>query len=556
MKLNVKDHYLYAIDDDGNEERICEEVRVVENRVDLLDGSHKVFIELWIRGNPINFEVARSEINRKLIPKFLDKGLTMVDEDSNAEFLVEYLLEKGNSSKYTYSHKTFGYVEINGEECYLLHNPVGLSNQTLSTSVYYKGSVTEPKGTLGSWMAMVEKHVIHRGHMELALCIGFSAQIVPLLRAAGEITDLPLVSLVGKSSTGKTLALSLLVSPYGKPTLGGMIQSLNCTENAFFQSLSERNGVVAAIDEVTSRIDTWDFQRICYLLPTGKSKERCNSSGERLPSFTYETTIVMTGERSILENVPPDLHGLSARMIELHLPWSESAKHALDLEKALLKNYGTAGPAVASWILSHKQEVISSYQQIWTTMTEHLEEFIEALEEANSKSELKRWTAMRGVLDRKLKILAIFITTAAILQDALSLKLDVTTLYTTIFGELRNSIPEVSVAERGYDLVMAFVSAHNSHFIEKPKAPGKLPMFDPSSIWGIFEPDFVWISADKVENLVKQNQLGDVQSLLQEWYQSNAILKQDRRFKLKKSLGGTTVKCYGFRLDAYGSAEV
>ena len=136
MKLNVKDHYLYAIDDDGNEERICEEVRVVENRVDLLDGSHKVFIELWIRGNPINFEVARSEINRKLIPKFLDKGLTMVDEDSNAEFLVEYLLEKGNSSKYTYSHKTFGYVEINGEECYLLHNPVGLSNQTLSTSVY------------------------------------------------------------------------------------------------------------------------------------------------------------------------------------------------------------------------------------------------------------------------------------------------------------------------------------------------------------------------------------------------------------------------------------
>lgn len=90
--------------------------------------------------------------------------------------------------------------------------------------------------------------------LSLALSIGYSAVVASRLKDISD-TGVIIVNLCGASSTGKTTAEQLLVSPFACPRISNkdsLIKTFSSTTNALYAGMSGINGLPIVLDDVTT----------------------------------------------------------------------------------------------------------------------------------------------------------------------------------------------------------------------------------------------------------------------------------------------------------------
>ncbi len=516
--------------DDGTYADFSENVYISEVLKDLISGKESVIVTIeHENGEDELVELSHQAIGSRIISELAAFGYTCVDNRENSGFIQLILLESKKAvTQKRYFHKRLGFVKKkNGDELFLLHKPIGEKNILRSSSTYFDEVYTKPRGCLVGWKNAVRKYVYGRGHMELALAIGAVAPIAHILLEEKIVELMPVIGIIGGSTSGKTTSLILQSSIWFSQE---MISDFNCTPNAFVTQLSESRGVAMLIDEASAVAD-WDFTNLLYNIPKGKSKARCKADGSKQKRLRFSGAVVLTGERSLFKQTT-GTRGLEARLFELTLPWTESAEHAEDIVREFSRHYGVAAPHLMQWILANRSQL----KQIYCKYLAELKTRCSAFE-------------LDAVHTRLLNIPALIVTAAEVLNSSLSLKLNIETVITTLVEVMRKKAENVKESpEYWREKLLSFVSDNAGKFPDRGKVP------DAHKIWGFKDylhlAEVMWIRSDIYEKAIADICNVDLKDANWQLAEKKYIVRDDdRHYKFGKRIRGAALQCYGLFLN-------
>ena len=302
------------------------------------------FLGLNWYGNFVTFMLKSSEaFFGKLFEMLLDKG---VDVD----------LMMGKEEKIAYCNAMKESAKRLGQSCFL-YDGLGYQLDAKGERKYfpdfagenydYAGDVDiKTSGRAKNWASMYNEWVSGHAKLELVVAIALTAPVIYRINQFQPIGNF-LVSFIGESSTGKTTALQLALSIYGKPTRGngGLMDTLHGTVNAITNSIRKKNGFLNGFDEATGTLlksgkasEIWN--NMIYDFSTGEDKKRMRSDlsmNER--SCCYSTTI-FTSELSIIESLNNSIEGQAVRLLEIEGGFTDTPEQSNEIKKLSLANYG------------------------------------------------------------------------------------------------------------------------------------------------------------------------------------------------------------------------
>lgn len=309
-------------------------------------------LRFLFRGNIHKLEIPRgSYLTRKEIIKFQDYGLEVTER--NAEMIIRHLAFEEKNAPVLLVHSNLGFDILDGKPIFKHFNCINVPSS-------YNGELDIiPKGTKEKWYEAIRNHVIDNIPLETMLVVGFSSAIVGVLGKYTNFESL-LVHLSGESTTGKTTASMLAVSPWGNPNEkipNGLARTWNTSENNMFTNLVGNNGLAVVFDEISMN-DSLDFTKFIYKFVGNKDKGRLNSESKAEKVGTWCSTIISNGEFSLLEKAKKNT-GAKIRVIDFYnVPWTKSAKSADELQEVLFNNYGYAGIEFVKKLLKNDAEEI------------------------------------------------------------------------------------------------------------------------------------------------------------------------------------------------------
>jgi uncharacterized protein DUF927 len=151
----------------------------------------------------------------------------------------------------------------------------------------------------------------------LALGVTFGGMfIVPLDRQ-------PFVlHLAGHARGGKTTALATAAAIFGDPT-HLIVSAENMTTTGMNRYLGALDNRPAFIDDLRVGQAT---EKLIFQATAGNQRHTATRSGEPASSAPWRSTLLTTGEQSILDNLPSE--AVAARVLELAAPITENAQDA------------------------------------------------------------------------------------------------------------------------------------------------------------------------------------------------------------------------------------
>ncbi|XKO55432.1 DUF927 domain-containing protein [Lysinibacillus fusiformis] len=365
--------------------------------------------------------------------------------------LNEYLIEQYQTltSKKTYTHIGFlppSPVISKEQIVFGLSRPIATKKQALKWDQQNCDFNVAVEGSANEWRKMVKEQVIKSPNLTLALGLGLSSIIIGYLQRTGEPVDVAIFHLVGRSTTGKTTAGALAISVWGRPTKGekGLFQSWNATANAMMRKLGKNNGVALLLDE-TSMSEIKDFSNVIYRLAEGGDKDRSTKTGELAEKSEWATTLITTGESSVLENTNKN-NGLYVRMQEFaDIQWTNSAEQADIIKTVIANNYGGAGILFARKLAENWSVIPTTYKK-WT-------------------AKLKKTVPKSEYSDRVIQRYAVILTGLELAQKPLKLKFNLKGVVELINKTESVLAVERNMAETIYDAVLKDVPVTFNSFI-------------------------------------------------------------------------------------------
>lgn len=534
-----KNDGMYYLDRNGNECFFCEAMYVSKGMIDLITDEMMIEVELYNGITYKRIQIPRNGCDRDIIKILKKYGLSLSDTASHASAVQTILHDSEPDAEWSYIHQRLGFVSLNEQLIFLAYRPIGVNDQHKKKSVYTGKALIKPAGDLKSWMKIVQDEVIGHPNLELALAIGASSPVVHILRKERKLfTENPIWGIIGESSTGKTTALRLMASVFGSPEEScGIIGDCNSTENAFYKRLSNSIGMPLIVDEATGKTN-WNFADIIYNLSKGQDKDRCSSDGELKERTEFSGTIVISGEKSILEECNPN-SGCYARMKELNLNWTDSAEHAERLVAGLRQNYGTAVYSFMDCVL----KVYRKQPDIFDKMF------------AQEQDKLKKKLPPEKNTDYRIyNIFAATLVSARILKKVLRLNLDIETMRNLLLEQHQKKGADCDDAQRLFDVVTEYAVRYGSKFVQASQEKLQFP----TDVWGEYTTDnhgkkYLWISQSTMEEITKKYEISNFKKLFPILWERKQMMRPEKdRFLGKHKLRGKEVKCYQFVISENG----
>lgn len=235
-----------------------------------------------------------------------------------------------------------------------------------------------PMGDPGAWCQMVKQQIVGHPPLELVLLASLSAIINGLI---GPVTtgENPIFHLCGPSGCGKTTALYAATSVFGVPYEGekrhtnrqgeitinrSIYGSWGATENATTAQCCGNFGAAIILNEL-GKFDGKDMSRIAYNLSEGTDKTRLDKNMESYTSEGYATSIISSGEVSLLDRCTSKVTGLHIRVLEISDCLTETATQARTIKEVCRNHNGWAATMLAQYILDNGSTdmVLSVYKQ-------------------------------------------------------------------------------------------------------------------------------------------------------------------------------------------------
>lgn len=446
--------------------------------------------------------------------------------ESDNKLLLEYLSNSAFSAPIKIVHDTLGWD-------WKIEPPNFLTSKMISSSGNesdYIGDLDlRPKGSLSTWLEMIESEVKNNVYLLICLLIGFSSMILGYLN---HYTDLGCLvfNFCNNSSKGKTTAAMLIASIFGNPELEkGTIVSMNSTKNAIIGFASKSNCHTICFDEAGTG-DKSFFRETLYQLATGSDKKRENPDGSLKEQKTFNSCIVCTSEFPILDNNAPN--GLRTRIFELNYPLTTSAENSDNIKKCLFQNYGYAGIEFAKFVIDKKiDNILTDYKHC-----------IELLK--NKHNKLNLYTG--ELTDRILSKLAVIALTSFYAQECFNWDYDVETLINQILSIEQSVSSESDVSDKALECVLQYVTRNNNRFYyEKKNDPTH--SYNGESIYGVIstlnsKPSHMKLTILRsiVEEILAKNGFENSKTIYDGWKKNGHLIAgKDRpykRLKLQKQL--------------------
>ncbi len=524
----IKNGRVFVTTEDGEEVDFCNEFRVINSCRWLCSKKREIDGEVvQDDGTTESFKMLRSEVLTPLTT-MVDAGLSVAKVKEYEVSISEILFDMEKKAMVVYKHSKLGFVKVGGRELFLAHHPVGETNPLKAVSEYIDPEITKPMGTLESWRDFVTKEIVGHQNMELALAIGGVAPVAHLLREDGVISDIPIIALVGPSTSGKTTALKLMASIYGAPKESdGIIRDLHSTQNAFFAQLGNSKGMPALIDEISS-VPEWDFTKIIYNLPKGHDKRRCNGDGEVKKPLTYSGAIIFTGEYSLLEQTNAN-QGLYARLLELTLPWTVDGDHARKIEAGCQQNYGTAVAPFVEWLMKNRDYLADEFEAQYNFLLE----FFDDLNEIES---------------RLLKISAMILVSAVAMKASLNVPINMDGIRDLLINHREEQKQEHDPFENAFEEIKLQL------FENWEKFPKDESIVLARSIYGVREKyeykNVVWVFDSVFRQWFSKAGITDFKGYRREFANRGWIFKNsNRHYDVTRKIAGLSMSCHGIFLD-------
>ena len=403
--------------------------------------------------------IAREDITESRIVSLIRKGADV--GGSNTKIILNYLFGIERDAGCIFHFKYLGWQMVN-KQLIFAHSKL-LLEESSRASIYAGHYNVFKKGSYKRWHSALLKQLDSSYELQLALCFGFSSVINGFInQKLGIHADSLLFHISGNSTTGKTSAAIVAVSGFGDPKEGGksLIQSFNGTDNALTNMLSKNNGVPIVCDETSiSQMPTQKLVNVLYTWAKNIEKARLNKNSEMRDRNEWSTSIITTGEGSLIDNINQN-EGIRARLFEFrNLQWTKSAEQSEELVKTLSMNYGHG---VEPFVKEINSMTLSSFNKMWETETGLMMELM-------PKSKFN---------NRIGKKFAILIMTAKLLNKVFDFNLDTDKITDLLLEQESESIEERSIADKVQEDLIEWLTINQSKFyINKTNEPT-------NEIWG------------------------------------------------------------------------
>lgn len=211
------------------------------------------------------------------------------------------------------------------------------------------------------YLAQLSELIEHSYPLQFVICAAAASTLLTYLQMMKQPVSPFGVSLVGKSSTGKTTALQLAASLYSSPDDENVFNVFYGTSNALSKMLGRHHGVPIAYDESTIKNEI-SISNFVYTFTQGKEKLRLDSSSELKERNTWSCTALFSSE-NYLVNEDRDNLGILARVITLdEFTYTLDGAHSEKIKKFASENYGYVGTLLSEYLMkADNSEILSQY---------------------------------------------------------------------------------------------------------------------------------------------------------------------------------------------------
>ncbi len=201
----------------------------------------------------------------------------------------------------------------------------------------------------------------------------------------------------GASSSGKTTALKVAASVWGKPE--SYIRLWRSTANGLEGLAAVHNDGLLILDEL-SQMDPKDAGECAYLLANGQGKTRASRCGTAKQSMRWSLLFISAGEETLsalmakagqrtnagqeirLADIEADA-GANMGLFETLHEQPTPAKLALVLKEAASQSYGAVGMEWLRKIVSHRQQLVG-------VLANKMQQFAEQVTNVNHSGQIQR----------------------------------------------------------------------------------------------------------------------------------------------------------------------
>lgn len=448
-------------DENGNITRVSSYIDLVKASFDIDTGDFRGVLEfeslLGRKSISVKREVYVLQENLKTL---INKGINITRQNmasvSEALQKREKELEMGEEVEIVHSNLGFGVFE--DRRIFKLYDCIGIKSR------YVGSRDVTPHGSYDLYLEMLEEYVLPFPPLTFILTASLATVIIGYL---GDKVDFEnyIIHLTGQSSSGKTTAAMLAISPFSCPDKkkNTLMATYNSTDTGLLALLRGLNGVPFAFDEIsTSKLKS--FTKMIYSISNGADKIRCNSDAEIKETGTWRTIVFSTGEHSILERSNQNV-GLRVRAFEFSIDaWTQNAKASQDIKKCVMDNHGQLGMLFAKAVMETDSEKLLS-------MMERKNEIM-----------LKR-LAKRGYVDdftdRRCIFYSLLLTTKEIMKKQLGLEVDSAQLIEFLINAEAKAMEERNLSKKFILFLQDYIIQNDIHFVADSRNRSYA-----SGIWG------------------------------------------------------------------------
>ena len=303
----------------------------------VLVSSFKGRLTVTLMVNDEDIKVGYGAFVPKLIPDLAEFGI--VADYNYASELSKYVYKKLPNFDVIKEDSRIGFIYENSSTKF-----VGYSNDKPVLSY-----TNEP---ISNYAEGINKLLTNKAVM-FALCCGCASLLLAYLSVVcGRSLMSFVISLYGKSTTGKSTAQALIASVYTKPSDNRIYTPFYGTPSGIIKGISNKFGAPQIFDEATVARNL-NMGDLIYTISLEHDKQRCNSNAELKKSDTWKTVVITSSENKLLSETQVSNKGLEPRCLSFGgLQYTDSREHSEQIHDFCRKHYGVIGKAISEHLLS------------------------------------------------------------------------------------------------------------------------------------------------------------------------------------------------------------